>query len=289
MALFKYKNKSSPNEYLPSMLPSTRRAMFFDILKLHYGKFIIFGLLVMLFSLPIHAAAILEDSNIMQITQAMQDATNEQKEAGYAMINGLKVLFSLVKVPFLIIFALFLSGLARIIRRYSWGENVLLLTDFTEGVKSNSISFVLLFLVGGLLNSGALYCKTLVKDSSFASQMLGSLPVMALAILVAPIFAYTAVIVTIYKTNILKALMTALVLYIKAPFKTALAMIICMLPFVIQIIPIVICHLIGRIIACFLTPIVFLGWYLFCLNQLDKYVNKQNYPTIVGKGLYKKQ
>ncbi len=288
MALFKYKNKSASREFSPSMLPTTRKEVFFDVLKIHWGKFLVYGALVLLFSLPIHAIALLEDSNIIQITEAMQEASAEQIQAGYSMIAALQVLFALAKVPFLIFLALFLAGLARVIRQYAWGENVAFWSDFFEGIKTNSLSFTALFILGGLINAGTVYCTGRAGiASSFFEQMLLNLPLMAFIILLVPIFAYATVILTIYKTNIVKATFTALTLYIKAPFKTLLALILCAIPFVAHIIPILICHLLGRLICCFLVPLVFLGWYLFCLDKLDKFVNEKNYPSLVGKGLYK--
>ncbi len=288
MSLFKHKIKSASEDFTPSMLPTTRKAMFFDVVKLHFGKFLLFGLGIFLFSIPIHAIALLEDANVMQITKIIEGATEEQALFGVRVMNRMSLIFAILKIPFLLVLGIALAGLSRVIRQYSWGENVAFVSEFIEGVKTNSPTYLILFLLGGLFNAALVYCDGLAAlTDDFFAQVAANLPRVAFLILVIPPSAYASVITTIYKTNFLKLFATSFILYAKTAPKTLLALGVCLLPFVMHIIPIFLSHIIGRLICSFFVPFVFLGWYLFALNGIDKYINSEQHPELCGKGLYK--
>lgn len=298
-----FKPKTSKNEYEPSMLPKNRKELFFDVIKLHWGKMLMFGCLILLFSFPIHAYAIAEDFYRGEFNKVLEgSASVEQKAQGYLSIILFGIIRHLVNIPLLILLSIGLAGMARVIRQYAWGENMDFNHDFVLGIKQNGKQFALIALITGIITFICHVCLQfndvciLLKlqgansiEPNDAYDWISIIPVAICAVFLIPIAGYALVAVSCYENKLKHNLKIGRVCYFKYLWKTILACICCLAIFVIQLIPFFWCHLIGRIVSSILVPEIMLGWYLFSFGRFDEVVNKKLHPELVKKGLYATQ
>lgn len=284
-----FRPKTSVKEYEPSMLPKNRREVFFDVLKLHWGKLLMMGCLMLLFAFPIHIYALAEDFYQMQLYATLsQIPTEEQAAAITSAILTFNLIRNAVNILLLMVFAVGLAGLARVIRQYAWGENVDFNHDFSLGIKQNAKQFVLVAFIAGMI---AFICNYIANISStiVSSEVyswLGMIPAVLCAVILIPVAGYALVACSCYENKLRHNLKIGRVCYFRYLWRTLLACVCSLAVFVIQLLPFFWCHLIGRIVASVLIPEIMLGWYLFALGGLDETVNRKLHPELVGKGIY---
>lgn len=285
-----FKPKTSKKEYDSSMLPKNRKEVFFDVMKLHWGKFLMFGCLMFLFAFPIHFCAMAEDFYQMQLYATLPaNPTEEQAASVLSAIMTFNLIKNAINVGLLVLFSVGLSGMARIIRQYCWGENVDFGHDFILGIKQNGKQFALIAFIAGII---AFVCNYITQISSTIVsneiyEWIGIIPSILCAVFLIPVAGFALVASACYENKLRHNLKIGRVCYFKNLWKTLLACICCLAVFVIQLLPFFWCHLIGRIVATLLIPEIMLGWYLFALGRLDEAVNKKLHPELVGKGIYK--
>ncbi len=281
--LFKRKT-AAPRDYTQAMLPHSRKEIFFDVLKLNWRNFVILGSIFFLFCLPLFLLSVTETLIVGQLRVQMENLQAEALTKAMIDFYGTKSAGAFLKVPCLLLVFVALAGMSRVIRQYAWEENVFFRTDFTAGVRSNLGQMLLLGLLIGLvyaINVYNYYTALMAQDSGMAIVFVP----MGVALLVGlPVAAYSIVIVSIYKTSFKNVLHMGLLLYGQAPVATLLALVCCILPFGILLIPNFLVMVIGGFLLCILFPVVFLGWYLFTLEQLDRAINAKLHPELVAKG-----
>lgn len=295
-----FKPKTSHEEFEPSMLPKNRKELFFDVIKLHWGKFLMFGCLMLLFAFPIHAYAIAEDFYVGTIKDTLKGVESIETQAGaYMSILLFGIIRNLVNIPLLVLFSVGLAGMARVIRQYAWGENVDFNHDFVLGIKQNGKQFALIALITGVIafichvcmqfNDVCILLKLQGVDSiepNDAYDWISIIPVAVCAVFFIPIAGYALVSGSCYENSLKHNLKIGRVCYFRYLWKTILACVCCLAVFVIQLIPFFWTHLIGRLVGSLLIPEIMLGWYLFAFGRLDEVVNKKLHPELVKKGLY---
>ncbi len=287
MKKFSIGKAHSNNDFTRDMLPHTRREVFFDVLKNNWSKFTVFGLLLLLFCIPLHYISVRE---VIVVNDMYLDfdtlSPSEQNEIMNKVIT-LKNTFALFKIPcFMLIFAA-LAGFSRIIRQYAWEENVLFSTDFITGIKENATPMLALGFITGIMNT---VCVVSYNLSAFTPDILSGamllFPTVIALLLGIPILAYSLVCIPIYKNSIFGTLKMALGLFFSKPLKTYLALICCAVPFIPQFTNNIVFILSGRVLSTILYPTVLLGWFLFSYDILDERVNKQRHPELVGRGTF---
>lgn len=96
--------------------------------------------------------------------------------------------------------------------------------------------------------------------------------------------------INIYGVRFTQQIRYALITYNRSRWQTLFAFIICCLPFALIVFSSlffnVIATIIVKSIVFLLLPFILLGWTLFSYNSLDKAINAQFYPELVGKGTY---
>ncbi len=291
MAKAKRKFKSAKQDYTVAMLPHNRREVFFDVLKMNWGRFILYGFMFLLLSLPFHL------SSVMQTVQIGNIMSNAELDETQKIVESMRVQNeeALIKIPCFVLLSFGIAGFSRVIRQYAWGENVFFGSDFFKGLKSNGFQMLLTGLLSGIVYAFAIYGKNYASSalagldgegSNFLMSVFMNLP-LVLGILVGiPLAAFSTVIISIYSYKYRYVLVTALMLMLKKPFKTLIALICCVGPFAIQLIPNLYVTLIARIILTMLVPYIYLAWQLFVLNKLDFEVNPEHYPELIGRGTY---
>ncbi len=281
----KRKLKSASKDYTVDMLPHNRREVFFDILKLHWGKFLAYGLLVLVFSLPLHILLVIENLTAAGLAESANGLAQEQLEQLYLQIMSLSNTVAFAKIPCLLLLSVCIAGLVRIIRQYSWGENVFFSADFSQGIRQNGGQMALLAFAVGAVNWISVYAynTSTVLDSDIASSVL-LIPV-GLAIFAGiPTAAYAVVQISVYSNRFGRNLLIGLVVAAKSYGKTLLAIVCCLLPFGLQLLPNLLAQIVGCVLGSMTAPYIFLAWFLFASNQLDRCINADQFPELVGRG-----
>ena len=276
------KIKRASKDFERSMLPQTRRAIFFDVVKLQWSKLLRLSLILLVAALPLLLISVYEDSYILT---AYNDPSIPQ-DAIAAQIAPLHILCAVFSAPCLILFFLGLSGVIRVVRQLAWEENAMVFPDFMVGLRQNWKQFL---PTGLLFGFGYTFAKigwhnalAAQADSVWAQGIALGL----LIFLIAPIAACCTVVIAIYSNNFLDNLKLAAYVYLKAPLKTVLATLLAFGPSaVIWVIPHLQLQLIGSIPAMMVFTLGLLGWTLFLYNQLDKHYNAEQYPELVGRGI----
>lgn len=281
-----FRPKHATKEYTQSMLPQTRRQVYFDVFKMQFLKLFVCGLILLVFALPLHLTAIMKDLSETAI-YAGYNAGEITAESAYSSIQSMRVITSAVEIIGYVILAIGFAGVARIIKKLAWEENVYVGSDLIKGIKQNIGQYILLAL---LLGAIVFVCKYAFyrspSDAGNVNFWLGLIPTVLCALVLAPIAAYMSVTIAVYGIGFVKNIKYAILLYKNNFFKTLLACIVCFIPYVVQLIPNFYCHLFGRIVSSVMIPFVMLGWFLFAYNSLDKTINKEYYPELIKKGLY---
>ncbi len=264
------------------MLPQTRREVFFDVLKLNWKSFLLYGLLFLAFCLPLQLVTLSESMAAINLQQA--DMAGAQIPYMIAMT---RIIASVVKIPCFLLIAVGISGFARVIRQYAWMENVKFSYEFWKGVKSNAGQMLLLAILAGVCNGiAAFFIAVGETTADLLTAAIVLAPTAVIILCLVPVFAYMVVSISLYKGGFGSHFHVGRMVYAQSWWKTLLAVVCCFAPFALQILPAFIYQIIGAVLSPMLAPIVFLGWYLFALDELDQHINQERYPSLVGKGLY---
>ncbi len=284
-----FKSKSAKSDYTEAMLPHNRKQVFFDVFKLNWKQFLLFGLLIFLFSFPMHTLSFAEDMYNSVITKDLHLLSEEEQLSVYFQLLGLENLRGFLNIFSFLILSAGLSGLIRVIRQYAWEENVVFSVDFFRGIKQNIGQMLLLGLTVGVINalSVFLYNLAIVNSEANGTASVVMLLLVGFSVFIGiPTAAYATVAAAIYSNKFHHNIIIGFTMLAKAPLKTYGMLICCFIPFIPQMLNNFYCHLIGRIIGCFFAPFVMLMWFLFAMNIFDKYVNEERFPALVGRGTF---
>ncbi len=283
MKLFKKRQPYAEKDYTVNMLPHTRKEVFFDTLKLQWRGLILLGLIVLLFSIPIH---ILDIFNAIENSKLNYESVGGGVETIYQMISMSNIMV-LIKVPCYLLLFVGLAGVCRIIRQYAYGENVFFMADFFQGIKQNGAQMFLLGLVFSIMYALSMVAFNFSRTiDNIWLALLCMLPLGLFVLIVIPVTAYSVVSITVYKNKFGNILLTSLMNVAKAPFKTFVALLCCLGILALQLIPNLIAMFVVKAVFSAIAPLSLLGWFLFALNRFDKTINAEKYPELVGRGTY---
>ncbi len=276
------RKKYASKDYTADMLPSTRKALFFDGLKLNWKNFLGYGLIFLLFCLPTHIVSLLQSILIAQRTTGAELPPELQME-----VLGIKNSMALAQIPGLLIISIGISAFSRIIRQYAWGENVFFGRDFLIGIKHNVKQMAFLGAFTGIVY----YLSVDVGNMALVAQdavakIIYMLPVGTVVFLGIPMAAYAVVLISIYQNSFFRILQMAFALTVKKLFKNWLVVFCCLALLTAQFIPSFAVSVAVKFVYSVLAPVIFFLWYLYALEGIDKFINEYHYPEMVGKGLY---
>lgn len=273
MKLFSVKPASTA--YTSNMLPQNRKEVFWDVLRLHWGKFFLLGLLMLLCMLPVHLSAILRDVYTVNMDPVLSKESNIQFQN----------LQTLISIPLMTVLALPLAGLMRILRQYAWGENVSFSFDFFKGLRQNWAQTALTIFVGSSSFSMALISFRTTSGAESNAAIFALIPLSLFLLLIFPLCALMVAAIPVYSNNWIGNLKVALMIYAKAPIKTLVVLLGTFLIFFLAFVPNFYFHIISRITASLLLPVSLLVWTLFCHSQFDQYINLHEHPDLVNRGI----
>ncbi len=281
------KSKTPKNDYTPAMLPQTRKAIFFDVLQLHWKKLLLLGLIGLLLFLPLLLSTVVKDVYIANLYAALTHAGDGEQQAAAQSLVHLNILRSLINTLFLVVYAVAFSGTARVLRQYAWMENVHIPTDLGKGIRDNFGQTAAIAVLAGLIYT---LCLTVYHTASaYTSDLMSSLAMVPIALsvlLVLPVFAIALVMVPVYSNRLWTTLKNAFFVYTRCFFRVMAGLFLCLLIWIPAMLPNFYCHIFGSLFANLLTPMALLGWTLFCYNLFDRHLNPLVCPELIGKGIH---
>ncbi len=280
-------NKIAKTEYTESMLPHNRREVFFDILKLNWKSFLLYGLIMLLCSLPLMITEIFKWIISNEILKAMATAQGEELTALAYERAGMLNMFVLIEAICILLIFIYLAGFITVIRQYAWEECVFFSSDFAKGLKANLAQMLPLGVLFSVSYAFGFITYNLAQlESDVMRSLLMMLPFDAFLLFVVPITAYGICSIPIYQNGFGKVIFSSLRLYFVSPFKTLLALICCLCPFAPLLIPNFTCMVICGALIAMLLPWIILAFTLFSYNQFDKFINAEQFPELVGRGVF---
>lgn len=280
------KLKAAQADYTSAMLPHNRKEVFFDIVKLHWKSFLLLGFVVLICQVVHILLSVLQDLYLVGIGNGMPEADKEAylQEARYVILRYCNTR-AVAEGVMLALFSIIFSGFVRIIRQYSWLENVQIFPDMVRGIKQNVKQMIMLGLIMGIIYAACFSMLSIVLYSDTGNLFM-MIPIGMSMLLALPVAGYVAVSISLYNNSFFSNIKLGFYLYLKAPWKTLLALACCGGFYLTYLINNPICHIVFPIIGSILFPFSVLGWTLFAYDQLDCFVNKQSFPELVGRGTY---
>lgn len=278
--MFNKAEKHITDEDVKQALPHSRKAVFFDLLK--HRKMTLFALSSFCFMFFIPLAVDLLWFNFL--------------EAG-AIVNGKEeYLFSLVFYSMLILIPCMMIGFLGFVgafyaaKKIVWQEGAMMAQEFFHGIKDNWLHALINGFIFGVLTFGLVVGGSYLIIFSPVSPILCGIGIGALILLflvigmVMPIFMVQDAFyenpyrVTFKNSFSFLGLLNWKVLVIFL-LSTGGLVALCAINTITMII--------GLALFAILNSVVIIIYTLVCHDIFDKFINAQNYPDMVGKGLYK--
>lgn len=282
------KFKHAQTDYTLQMLPQNRIEVFKDVFKLQWGKLIICGLILFVCLLPFFVSAIISDLyEIMLQAQFLEGSitANDLSAAWMGFCNTRGI----IEIIAYIIVALGLAAVTRIVRQLAWGENVLLRLDIVKGIKQNTVQFIIMGLIAGIIRFGCtFFINNFVASDGF--PYVGVIISVLMVVLCVPVALLMSVSIPVYGNKFRQNIRVCFTVYLKHPFKIIGTAILCLLIYIPQSLPLFgaamfYVHLAFRIIAPLIGGIIYLIWFLFAMSQFDIVINKKHFPSLIDRGI----
>lgn len=275
------KQKVAKTDFSEQNLPHNRKEVFFDCVKLYWQKMLLLGLIMLACAVPLLTVSAVCDTVQQGLSRQLEDGVID-KVAYNGQTAWLRFAEALIDIPCYVIGCVGLSGTVRVTRQMIWAEPLFFANDFADGIKQNWLTFCLCGFLVSLLNVYLAFAE------SSGGGLPAYLPLGVVTIVVLPTALWMMAASSVYKIGIGKNITNSFVLYIKTPFVTWL--------FVALFASVAIPGLIGFValrcifLAVFVVvmlPIFMLLWQLVSYSYFDKFINKQAYPEIVDKGIWR--
>lgn len=275
------KQKVAKTDFSEQNLPHNRKEVFFDCVKLYWQKLLLLGLIMLACAVPLLTASAVCDTVQQGLSRQLEDGVID-KVAYNGQTAWLRFAEALIDIPCYGIVCVGLSGTVRVTRQMIWAEPLFFANDFADGIKQNWLTFCLCGFLVSLLNVYLAFAE------SSGGGLPAYLPLGVVTIVVLPTALWMMAASSVYNIGIGKNITNSFVLYIKTPFVTWL--------FVALFASVAIPGLIGFValrcifLAVFivvLLPAFVMLWQLVSYSYFDKFINKQAYPEIVDKGIWR--
>lgn len=248
--------------------------------KTHWWRLLLCGLVLLAFALPFFAVRLFADLSVLTLAQRHDAAeiTDEQYKQTLAMINLAVPLFNIVSH---LVFAVGLSGVMRQIRQLAWSQSTPFWKDFVVGVKQNVGVYLIVFLIVGVLNAANV--ATMQLNLGFLSYV----PMCMFVIVILPIAFHALVQIAVYKHKFWSTFTNSALVYFKTIPLSFLAALVATAYMWFDSFPSFVGRYVAKVVFVIVLPIGILAWFLYVCSALDKYVNAQNYPDLVDRGVWR--
>lgn len=279
-------------DFASSQLPSNRKEVFVNIFRHNTKTLLKLSGLCALFALPAIIWILYMSLSISNFAKGLEILSLDERVAaltkGYAQANTMYI----VLIPLIMLWSLGFAGTFRVIKKLVWGEGILLAIDFFIGIKENFKQFATWFFIIGV----SLFIMIFNYNYAQLNFDITTIEKAGVAISIAQfvlvwffsLFYFTQAIV--YKLSFFAILKNSFLFLIKTFFPSAGILAITigifaavwMVPYnSAKIITLVLFLSIGAVYCVIV-------WTLFAHSIFDKYINKEHYPEIYEKGIWKK-
>lgn len=280
--MFKRREKQISDQEAINKLPHNRKELFFDLIKNRKMFLFSFSCFTFLFFIPLFIDFL---------------CFSYMELAAYSLGDN-DAIFSLlfysliIAIPCNIILFIGLSGAFYVAKKIVWQEGITLAQDFLQGIKENAKYFILYSLVFSITLFGLIIGGTYLIIMSSLSPIqsgigVGILIVVFIIFGILNNFAMTQTVY--YKNSVGSNYKNAFIFLSTTNYKSFLLFIftvgvttfLCLLNNLFLII--------SFLLIATLNSVIIILWTLISHSEFDKYINKDNYPEFVNKGLYKKE
>ena len=263
-------------------LPHNRNEVFFDLLR--HRKMTLFALSCFVFMFFIPLAVDLLYFNFLESVAIANDKME--------YLFSLFFYSMLIMLPCMVIGFLGLAGGFYVAKRLVWQEDVSLAVDFFHGIKDNWKHAILNGIAFGLFLFGLVVGTTYLLIFSPSTPILSGIGIGALLTLfltfgmvislnfTQDVYYENGVFVTYKNSFCFLGLLNWRVL---VTFLFSTGVVIALSVFNMLTLGI------GLALFAFLNGVVIILYTLISHSAFDKYINKEHYPEMVGRGLYKKE
>jgi len=275
------KLRKSKYDFKESSLPSNRKELFFDVIKNNITTLLYVGILLVLFSIPFIVVSILKDYYLATFYENYSTgAITIEEYANVAKANCL--LFDGINIIALGILGIGVAGIIKIIKRLCFLDPVFFKEDFVSGIKDSGKHMFFLFAILGFVFLANDYASFLTDN-----QILAIIPSSVSYAIIYPTFIIMIMVLAVYNVTFSQGLYTSFALFVKSVFKSLLA-------YVVFIIPFIVVAIISNILAKYgvlalmmliIMPILLVGMFDYCCSIFDVQINQTQYPEIYRKGL----
>ena len=204
--------------------------------------------------------------------------TAEQYNGAVATVT---LVASALNVVGFLVLAVGLSGVVRQVRRMAWSEPLEFWRDFAVGIRQNVGRYLIVFFVLGLLNA----FDSVVMQTR--DDVLSYIPLCLYVFVVFPIALHMLVQVAVYNHKFGDIFATSAFVYVKTLPVSILFSVLFMSYGLFDMVSSFAVRYVCKFVFVLALPIGVLAWFLYVCSALDKYVNKQSYPQLVDKGVWR--
>ena len=253
-------------------LPKNRRELFFDALRWRFSFLLSVGLLLLAFSLPHLATLMYYDISASVLSQETADISSA--------LFTLRLGTSLFQTATYTLLFFGLGGIFHLLRTLAWREPAEVFRGFFSGLRSGWKHFTVLGVCVGVLRLSCTLAETMFYG--FAKYLPGAL----FTFLAVPVLLYAAALEVVYRKTFRNLLSSAAVLYVRTVPVTLLFSLLCTAPQLLLAIPkFTLRYAVLSAAVVVIMPVVLFGWTLYAHHNFDRWINRENYPDLCGRGL----
>jgi len=276
------RKKYATTDFSTDKMPHNRVQVFFDVLKLRFSTLMSAGALLFLFALPLMVVTVMRNLKVSEANLIVDEA--ERATAVFQTVN----FFNFISVAAWAVAGLGFSGLFAVVRKLVWQRGILFFYDFFKGVKDNAVAFSVYFAVAAALNYLVQRClrQTFFDDGLFVQAAV--IASVAAAALYAPTMSFSLVQSTVYDLGITKKFVNSFLISMRTAYTVFPVAVLNLAPLTLLFIPnTVVFGVFLIVLPLIFAPLIALFDTLYCDALLDKYINKDNFPEIVDRGIYR--
>lgn len=271
------KEKYSNTDFSSSCLPSSRARQFFFIMKNEWRHLLSLAVLMLVPASAYAAILVIEAIFFKSLS------TDGERLLSFLIADFIKILVFLLA-------SLVLSGAARVIRLMAYDEGLIFWSDFFSGIKENFKVFAICSIVYGLSSALPNLLAYIFSYAGFkggGAEIIYALSIGLADLVVFPFCLFVMSQETTYELKVKDYFNNASRLYLK---NFLYCFLFGLLPLGARLLENLsglsaglLSSLIGLIFLLF--PLFFLLWYEFSLSIYDRFINKENFPSLYRKGL----
>lgn len=262
-------------------LPSTRKRQFKDILKYDFALVVDISILQGLFTIPLIVLFIIQINILTSLS-----------ELSFELVFPVMFYFSLIEIVFFGIRNISRSATCGIMIKRIYNEGCFIIPTFYQKLKENGLKSFFMGFIEGLcfaifviVSTYLLYLPIKPVAQGLAIGMLALLFMFSFLTL-----EYFNNFINVYELRFKDLIKNSYSLVFLTLFASLLYFVLVIIvPFSLILISRYLMILVIMINCLFYDGFSQLISSLYAINKFDKYINKDNYPDYVGKGLSKKE